>query len=446
MFFNHPQQQDLRTSADVLKNMHQLNKWCYDITLASDDQVLDGKLTQEVKANTLTQAEADRRGLEGAILTIDAQVKGGEYYKEYNRLQNAWYGADKLLSKYGANPLWKTMAVPVDNPSGTWTGESLYAHVRDSLDAWNRQDLIYGFIPGYQVIDWLVHSTGAKPYFSYWFACFLLALLVRGVIFPLSQKQMMWGRQMGQLSPLLKQLKEKYKKPEDQTELQKQTMNLYKEYGLNPMAGCLPTLIQLPLFLTVYQFMLRYRFAFQNGFFMWMNPNTHVAFLASNLGQQDKALAVVYGITMVTSTLLMPVNDPTQVLQQRLMGVGISLVFTLSLFFGAFPVPAAFILYWTFTNILATAQSLRTYRLPLPPLQKVVAPTGGVYPTRRPSFMERMGAMMQEQMEQQSSKGPNPDQPKPPSGPTNGVAQPDRNTPPKPRSGNPNIRRPKRRK
>ena len=58
-----------------------------------------------------------------------------------------------------------------------------------------------------------------------------------------------------------------------------------------------------------------------------------------------------------------------------------SVMFTVMMFTGVFPVPAAFVLYWIGTNVLATIQSLRAYRLPLPPLVKVNAPGGGVFPT-----------------------------------------------------------------
>ena len=56
------------------------------------------------------------------------------------------------------------------------------------------------------------------------------------------------------------------------------------------------------------------------------------------------------------------------------------LLFTFFMFTGAFPTPAAFVLYWVFTNLLATAQSLRAYRMPMPPLEKVNTKAGGVFP------------------------------------------------------------------
>jgi YidC/Oxa1 family membrane protein insertase len=76
----------------------------------------------------------------------------------------------------------------------------------------------------------------------------------------------------------------------------------------------------------------------------------------------------------------MPATDPTQAKQQKLMGVGMGLLFTFMMFTGTFPAPAAFVLYWVFTNLLATSQSLWVYRMPMPPLQKVNTKAGGVFP------------------------------------------------------------------
>jgi YidC/Oxa1 family membrane protein insertase len=158
-------------------------------------------------------------------------------------------------------------------------------------------------------------------------------------------------------------------------------MELYREYGINPLAGCFPALLQMPLFLTVYQFMLHYQFAFQKGTFLWINPsvaaNTN-GLTAPNLGEMDYPLIVLYGVTMLISVLMAPVSDPTQAKQQRLMSVGMSLLFAVFMFF--WPLPSAFVLYWVFTNILSSLQSYRAYRLPLAPLQKVNAAGGGVYP------------------------------------------------------------------
>lgn len=446
---------ETRDSTVILGSMRELHAKTLDQDLIAMNRQLDDKLKAELKDKKIDQDTYDKRLLEGTILTVDSAMTAGEFYKQINREQQAYQSLESVYKQFRNNPTWDTFSVTVPFHNKTWTGASLYAYTVETLSYNNKKDLIYGVIPGYQVIDFLVHLTGAIPSFSYWFAAFLLALCVRTIVYPLTQKQLLWGRQMAQLQPLAREIKEKYK---DASEQQMKTMALYQEYGLNPYAGCLPALVQLPLFLTVYQFMLHYRFEFQKGTFLWIHPGAkgfHVVgplelVFAPNLGLQDQILILIYGVTMVISTLLTPVSDPSQATQQRIMGVGIALVFAGSMFFGAFPVASAFVLYWTFTNLLATAQSLRAYRMPLPPLQKVNAATGGVYPKKKGGFMERLNDMMQEQMrKEQELKAGGADKngkviPTTPTSTT--TTNTEGNPTSRPRTGNPSIRRPKRRK
>jgi YidC/Oxa1 family membrane protein insertase len=129
--------------------------------------------------------------------------------------------------------------------------------------------------------------------------------------------------------------------------------------------------------------MLQYRFEFQKGTFLWISPGASQAtggWVAPNLGERDYILIVVYAISMVVTSLLTPVSDPSNARQQRILGISVAVIFSVSMFF--YPLPSAFVLYWVFTNLFATAQMLRAYRMPLPALVKVNAPGGGVYPVQ----------------------------------------------------------------
>ncbi len=439
LLFNKPApnpEVEKKTSADFLKDIRENDALIQDVKLGANLSLLKNKVGDELKAKKLTQEEADARELEGDILLADTQLKGsilrlarGEQ-SDGNLLQNSYLmSLRNVYRKFEKNPIWKTMVVQVPDVSQNklfgwkaWTGEQIYNDITKRLDTKYRSELLLGFVPGFQVIDFLVHLTGAVPAFSYAFAALLLALIVRGIVYPLSQKQLMWSRQMQQLQPLVAEIKKQYTKETkdprtgkkvsevtDTQELQMKTMALYKEYGINPLAGCGPALLQTPLFLVVYQCMLHYQFEFQKGTFLWMSPGPSKAsggFFAANLGQQDYIMVVLYGITMVISTLLTPVSDPSQVKQQRMMGVGLGVLFTVAMLFGIFPVPGAFVLYWTFTNLLATAQSLRAYRMPPLPLVKVNAAGGGVFPTdggparkKKMSFTERLQDEMRQKYE-----------------------------------------------
>ncbi|MFZ4506555.1 MAG: membrane protein insertase YidC [Fimbriimonas sp.] len=349
----------------------------------------------------LTAEQKQQLEIAAAVLVADTQFKSGVEWKDVGRIRTAHHTLEGYQRQLLDQKVWTTPVAVTDVSNDPrfgwkeWSGQDLYKRLVSEISERNKTDLIWGFIPGgYQLIDSLVNLTGANPGFSYAFAAFLLALTVRAIVFPLAQKQLMFGRQMSQLSPLVKELQDRYKvNPKDpvkqqqqmQQELQMKTMELYKEYGINPLAGCFPLLLQMPLFLGVYQCMLHYQFEFEKGTFLWINPELSArtnGFLAPNLGRLDYILIVLYGISMIASTLLMPVStsDPAQIKQQRLMGIGMSVVFTVMMFFGIFPVPAGFVLYWTFTNVISTGQSLYAYRQPLEPLRKVNAPGGGVFP------------------------------------------------------------------
>jgi len=371
-----------------LAKLRELNKETMDVSAASAFRVLVSSIDQEVKDKKLQEHDGDVKKFEGAVLVANTQLRAGIIRNETPRVRLGYQTLWTFQKKFRDTPDWKDKAFDTAPDSRTpevltsTSGQKLFDSVGDILSARNKKEIIWGFIPGgYNAIDSLIALTGRNAGFSYWFGALLLAFVVRLIVFPFTQKTIMHSRQMSQLSPLMTKIKEEFK--DDPQEMNKRVMALYKEYGLNPAAGCAPAFVQMPLFLSVYQCMLLYQFEFQKGTFAWINPTTSLAthgFTAPNLGTQDAILIIVYGISMIISQMLTPVSDPSQKRQMRLMGIGISVLFTFFMFTGAFPVVSGFVLYWTFTNIFATAQSLRAYRLPLVPLQKVNTKDGGVYP------------------------------------------------------------------
>lgn len=220
---------------------------------------------------------------------------------------------------------------------------------------------------GYRFVDMVVGWFGGKnnPGFSYWFAGVFLAIIVRVVVWPLSQKQMIGVKRMQLLQPMLKDLQSKYQGQE----LQEKTMKLYSRYGINPMASCLPLLITMPVFFWVFMAMGSYKFDFMNGTFLWINPASAAAnpgIFAANLGQMDVPLVLLYGISMVVQALI-SVNDPATAKQARMIGIGTGLLFTV-LFLTVLPYPSAFLVYWVTSNILTSVQSFVVSRSPVPPL------------------------------------------------------------------------------
>jgi len=390
MFNNARGPQDTRTRQEVWNAMVTQNRAMLDLDIAKNQPIYNQKVDEEVKASKLTPDQAKVEKLKAAVLVAATQFRSGQAWNLDAKVDRSYHTLAAPFESERTTPRWQeTVEVRAqDGATVQASAETLYQEVVTDLSARNQRAIVWGIVPGHALIDFLVGLTGHQPWFSYAFAAFLLALVVRGLIWPLAWKQYMWGRRMAQLGPLVKEIQAKYtdKKSgqvKDQQAMGAETMALYKEYGINPFSGCAPMLIQLPLFLLVYQCMWKYKFDFTNGFFLWIHPGATKFLgipLAPNLGERDYILVFLYIVSMVITTLLQPVSDPTQVKQQRIMGVSISLIFGIGMFFWP-GLPSAFVLYWIFTNVLATAQALIAYRVPIPPLEKVQSVKGGLLPS-----------------------------------------------------------------
>jgi len=88
-----------------------------------------------------------------------------------------------------------------------------------------------------------------------------------------------------------------------------------------------------------------------------------------------------------------------------MIGLSFAILLPIFMLLGFFPVPAAFVLYWTFTNVLATAQSLRAYRLPMEPIVKKNTKPGGTYPQTGGFFAKLQDQARKAQEEQERQKG-----------------------------------------
>lgn len=391
--------QDTRKADEIWAKMVEQNRELKDVSIQQELVKYQSRYIEEAKSKGVKQSDQDAQILRANMLVADTMHKSGLYRGElfksgiaksdwaYRKLDKAHTFIKPKYETFYHTPLWESTRVAVAPSTGLpqteVSAKELYDTLVKDLSPLAKNEPVFGFIPGYQLIDALVQVTGAKPGFSYWFAGLLLAMVVRAIVWPLAQKQIMHGRQMMQLQPRIKEIQEKYKdkktgQVKDPAAFQAETMGIYKEYGINPVAGCLPAFIQMPLFLAVYQSMHHYKFEFTKGTFLWVNELSGKFIgipLGANLGERDYILVFIYMLSMISTTLLMPVSDPSNAKQQRIMGVGIAVVFSIFMFF--YTLPSAFVLYWIFTNILSTAQSLLSYRLPVPELKKKQTVAGG---------------------------------------------------------------------
>jgi YidC/Oxa1 family membrane protein insertase len=172
-------------------------------------------------------------------------------------------------------------------------------------------------------------------------ALILIALLVKVVTIPMTTASFRGMRDMQRVQPLLKELQEKYK--DDKAKLAEEQMKLMKEHKVSPLGGCLPMLIQLPIFIVVYQAVRVYSAGFTSAQFFWID----------SLARPDLLLLILYGISMIVTQKMtaMPSTDPQQKMMQTQMTFLMPIILVIA--FQGFP--SAFILYWFFLNIFSAA-------------------------------------------------------------------------------------------
>lgn len=198
---------------------------------------------------------------------------------------------------------------------------------------------------------------------SYGWSLILLALVVRLALWPLSQAQFKSMAEMQKLQPLLKALQAKYKG--DPQKLNAETMALYKEHKVNPLAGCFPVVLQLPILIALYWSIQKRLGDFSNEHFAWIGSALSLkypAVLGTSLATTDMVLLALYVISMYLSVRYgsPPSSDPQQAQTQKIMAfVSPAMIAYIGL---KYHWASALILYWLSINIFTMGQQLFLYR------------------------------------------------------------------------------------
>ncbi len=201
---------------------------------------------------------------------------------------------------------------------------------------------------------------------NYGLAIILLTLLVKTILFPLQNKANKSMKRMSILGPKMTELREKYK--EDPARLNTETMNLYKEYGINPLGGCLPMVVQMPIFFG-FLYMLYTAAELRNSSFLWVRDLSQPDTVAHLLGFPINVLPMIMIGTQFWQMSLTPrTGDPSQ---QKM-------VMFMPLIFGFFcyNFAAALALYYTMQGVLTIGQLYWTRQQPMPALTKVKPAAG----------------------------------------------------------------------
>jgi len=202
-------------------------------------------------------------------------------------------------------------------------------------------------IPLLQALRFLHSLTG-----NYGVAIIVLTTLVKLATIPLTQTTFRNMREMQRIQPQMVKLRERFK--DDQVALQKEMMELYRRHRVNPLSGCLPMLLQLPIFVGLYNALVHATELRHAPFALWINDLSAPDRLVMG-GIGIPVLTLLMGASMFLQQWLTPQQgDPTQ---QRMM-MFMPLVFT----FMFYNFPAGLVLYWLVNNILSIGQQYMMMR------------------------------------------------------------------------------------
>lgn len=198
-------------------------------------------------------------------------------------------------------------------------------------------------------LSWLITYFATLFGNNYGLSIIVVTLIIRLAILPLMIKQMKSSKAMQALQPEMQKLKEKYSSKDQQTQqkLQQETMALFQKHGVNPIAGCFPLLIQMPILIGFYHAIMRTQEIAQHNF-LWFD-----------LGERDPffILPIVAGITTFIQQKLMMAGtsgqNPAMMPQMQMM------LWLMPIMIVIFAVnfPAALSLYWVVGNLFMIGQT-----------------------------------------------------------------------------------------
>ncbi len=182
-------------------------------------------------------------------------------------------------------------------------------------------------------------------------AIVIMTILIRLLFWPLTAKAAESSRRMAKLQEPLKALREKYK--DNPRKMNEETLALWKKHKVNPLAGCLPLLIQMPIFIAFY-YMLRGASELRFAHFLWINDLSMQDTVATLFGFPVNIMPLLMGITMFYQMHLAPTPgaDPMQAKIMKFMPL-IFLVF-------CYTFSSGLVLYWTVSNCMSIIQQLHT--------------------------------------------------------------------------------------
>jgi YidC/Oxa1 family membrane protein insertase len=193
-------------------------------------------------------------------------------------------------------------------------------------------------------LTFFYNLTAAIGIANYGIAIIVLTIIIKMLLYPLTVKQVKSMKGMQDLQPKIKEIQEKYKgNPE---KLQKETAALYKQSGINPLAGCLPLIVQMPILIGIFYAIRDYPALHQQSF-LWL----------SDLSHPDPTY--ILPVLSAATTYLQQKQTTTDMTQQNKM-----MMIFMPLFIGYISItfPGALVLYWVVSNVIQITQQWWMYR------------------------------------------------------------------------------------
>jgi YidC/Oxa1 family membrane protein insertase len=238
---------------------------------------------------------------------------------------------------------------------------SIAAALNNNVDAIMGYTGFFGFFSKALLLGMnTLHHSLSLPY---GWAIIVITVIIKVVFWPLTQASARSAKRMQMLQPQIKALQEKHK--DDPVKAQRKMMEFWKEHKINPMSGCLPTLIQMPVFFGFF-FMIRSAIELRGASFLWVgdlsSPDT--LFIIPGLNFPFNLLPLVMGATMLWQAHLTPPSPGMDQAQAKMMRY-MPLMFLVFLY----NYSAGLTLYWTVQNLLSIVQTklIRTTPEPMPP-------------------------------------------------------------------------------
>ena len=375
----------------------------------------DGSLEQEVPSYFTGGffSSAKARVLEGPLQDLTYAGVMSQYYatillpQDQSRGSTVYATRQEFPLTHEGNTLVPGVTVAMGIPNLTmapneiktltydiYTGPKFNAYLRDL-------NLSYPAISDIMAYGWLVFLSVPMNWllnlFHGWFgnwgvAIICMTIVVRALIWPLHKKSYMAMKRMSLVQPEMVKLKEKY--PDDPQKVNMEMMKLYQKYGINPASGCVPMLIQIPIFFAFYR--VRQYSAELSGqpVGRWRTelslPDTggHLFGIPINI------LPLIMAVTMIIQMRMTPqAGERSQRIIMNLMPV--------MFFLFCYNFASALALYWTTQNLISIGQTALIRRLPMPVLSPAKKKKSGFFQ----KMMEQQRAALEEQ--QRKAKGRN---------------------------------------